>query len=424
MRSVRTIIRLSLTAAAALAVLTDGAAADHEGGWEEISPAHIIVNIAQETDVQIEWARQAMPERGTLLQEVGFAGAAGAEGYMFVEKSLDAPFLMESDDPALGGKSMHDMALSTLEDLAPDASVELIKKISIRGGVGHVAYVRGREHRCMVSQTAYNFQFPRAGPNRYGTVVTLSYCDQAGDSKHIVDFLKNLQLVSAADNRAARGQDFVEDSEPVAASGGSGFFVSRQGYILTNNHVIDECAVVRAQIGEMNQEVAVVAADPWNDLALLRISNPAPFDAALLREGRDADVGEGVVAVGFPLQGLLASQPNVTAGTVSATAGYENDVRFLQMTAAIQPGNSGGPLFDESGNVVGVIVAKLDALQVAELTGDIPQNVNFAIKSSVARAFLATHGVDYETAPAEARFDNADIAERGRTVTVAVECIQ
>ena len=168
MGSVRSTLSLLLAAAGALAVLTQGAAADHEGGgWQEISPLRIIVSIAQETDVQIAWARQAMPYPGVLVQEFGFVdSASGAEGYLFVRKSLESPFLMEGDDPAMGGKAMHDIALSTLEDFAQDASVELIKKISVRDGIGHVAYVRGREVRCMVGQTAYNFEFPRAGPGR------------------------------------------------------------------------------------------------------------------------------------------------------------------------------------------------------------------------------------------------------------------
>ena len=130
------------------------------------------------------------------------------------------------------------------------------------------------------------------------------------------------------------------------------------------------------------------------------------------------------MGLGFPLRGLLANQANVTVGIVSATAGLQNDTRFLQISAPVQPGNSGGPLFDRSGHVVGVIVAKLDALQVAELTGDIPQNVNFAIKARVARAFLASNGIEVQTAPASERLDAADIAELGRAVTVAVECVE
>jgi S1-C subfamily serine protease len=93
------------------------------------------------------------------------------------------------------------------------------------------------------------------------------------------------------------------------------------------------------------------------------------------------------------LHGLLASEANVTAGIVSALAGIGNDARFLQVTVPIQPGSSGGPLLDLQSRVVGVVVGKLDALRVASVTGDIPQNVNFAIKSSVVRSFLQASGV-------------------------------
>ena len=100
-----------------------------------------------------------------------------------------------------------------------------------------------------------------------------------------------------------------------------------------------------------------------------------------------------VVAVGFPLPGLLASEANVTTGIVSALAGIGDDTRFLQMTVPVQPGNSGGPLLDLEGRVVGVVVGKLDAVKVASVTGDIPQNVNFAIKAGVLRSFLDASAV-------------------------------
>src|SRR5439155_21695916 len=99
--------------------------------------------------------------------------------------------------------------------------------------------------------------------------------------------------------------------------------------------------------------------------------------------GRAVRQGDGIVAVGFPLRGLLASGPNVTTGTISALAGLGDDSRYLQITAPVQPGSSGGPLLDQSGNVVGVVVGKLDALRVAQAIGDIPQNVNFAINAAV-----------------------------------------
>ncbi len=98
--------------------------------------------------------------------------------------------------------------------------------------------------------------------------------------------------------------------------------------------------------------------------------------------------GEDIVVYGFPLPGVLSSGGNVSTGNVTALTGLGDDSRFLQISAPVQPGNGGGPLLDRSGNVVGVVVSKLNALSVASATGDVPQNVNFAIKASVALAFL------------------------------------
>ncbi len=143
---------------------------------------------------------------------------------------------------------------------------------------------------------------------------------------------------------------------------------------------------------------------------------------AFFRSGRGIRPGDSVYAYGFPLQGLLASDPGITAGNVSNLAGIGDDRSLLQITAPIQQGNSGGPLLDETGNVVGVIVGKLNSLVIAKLTGDIPQNVNFAINATEARKFLDIYGIAYRTAPSEQEIDAADIASSARRFTVLVEC--
>jgi S1-C subfamily serine protease len=105
-------------------------------------------------------------------------------------------------------------------------------------------------------------------------------------------------------------------------------------------------------------------------------------------------------------------------------AGPGNDRRLVQITAPVQQGNSGGPLLDSSGNVVGVVVRKLDALNVALVTGDILQNVNFAISEETARAFLDAHGVSYETGLSVEEFSPADIASQAQRFTAIVKCWQ
>jgi hypothetical protein len=204
-------------------------------------------------------------------------------------------------------------------------------------------------------------------------------------------------------------------------SSGTGFVVSRQGHILTNHHVVEGCISVRATVEGIQKELAVIGTDPRNDLAVLKLPGAMP-STAHFREGRNIRAGDSVVLVGFPLHGVLASEANITTGTVSALAGLGNDTRFLQMTAPAQPGNSGGPVFDQSGQIVGVVVSKLDALKVAKVTGDIPQNINFAINGAVAKAFLDSHGVGYETAASGRKLESAEIGAAAKQFTFLLEC--
>jgi S1-C subfamily serine protease len=219
--------------------------------------------------------------------------------------------------------------------------------------------------------------------------------------------------------RAARSSAYV----PGPTSSGSGFVVSREGgFVLTNKHVVRGCAQVKVRVDGGKPRSAVVQAfDPDDDLALLRVALPNG-PSATFREDPAVRPGDDVVAVGYPLAGLLADQVNVSTGTVNALAGLYNDLHLLQMSTPVQPGSSGGALFDASGHVVGVVVTKLNARVVAEETGDIPQNVNFAVKASVAREFLRQQGVAFRTSPSTTPRSNADVGDVGRQVTILVEC--
>jgi hypothetical protein len=126
--------------------------------------------------------------------------------------------------------------------------------------------------------------------------------------------------------------------------------------------------------------------------------------------------------LGYPLPGLLASTANLTVGNVSALAGLGDDSRYLQISAPVQPGNSGGPLLDASGHLIGIVTAKLDALRAVRVTGDIPQNVNFALKAAVVRTFLDSKGIRYEIEQSEQQLSPADVGEIARPFTVQIEC--
>jgi S1-C subfamily serine protease len=202
---------------------------------------------------------------------------------------------------------------------------------------------------------------------------------------------------------------------------GTGFFVSKNGAALTNAHVVESCRQISVSNDGQNGTAQVLARDDKNDLALLA-TNLHPAQAATWR--LSVRQGEDIVVYGFPLTGMLASGGNVATGNVTALAGLGNDSRFLQISAPVQPGNSGGPLLDRQGTVVGIVVAKLNALGVASATGDIPQNVNFAIKASVATAFLDAQSVTHAESVGVDALSTPDIAERAKSFTVQVVCVR
>jgi serine protease Do len=202
---------------------------------------------------------------------------------------------------------------------------------------------------------------------------------------------------------------------------GSGFFVSSEGHLITNSHVVKDCSSVQVTLG-LTPKIAgrIMTQDFANDLALIKIeTHPSAF--ASFRSG--VRLGESVAAFGFPLAGLLATGGNFTLGNVTAVAGLGDDTRFLQISAPVQPGNSGGPLLDYSGNVVGVVEGKLNAITVATITHDLPQNVNFAIKANVVTNFLDANNVAYTSdSIGSTAFQPTELADRAKALSVIIEC--
>jgi len=202
---------------------------------------------------------------------------------------------------------------------------------------------------------------------------------------------------------------------------GSGFAVSRATHIVTNAHVVTACKSIRVLSGTQQSSARVLATDVDADLAVLQSSLSVPKTLAM-RSQPALRLGESVIAFGFPLTGALSQGGNLTTGNVSALAGLRDDPRYLQVTAPVQPGNSGGPLLDSGGNLIGVITAKLDALAIAKRTGDVPQNVNFAVKADVVEAFLQAHKIPYDVAVTDTQLAVADVAEVAKQASVRIEC--
>ncbi|MFI5000575.1 MAG: trypsin-like peptidase domain-containing protein [Reyranellales bacterium] len=202
---------------------------------------------------------------------------------------------------------------------------------------------------------------------------------------------------------------------------GTGFYISSD-IVVTNSHVIEGCTEIWGR--KHGQDVGgmqLVVANKVDDLAALRASK---FNAQYLKLRVDAPVkaAEAVLVFGYPLAFALSSSGNTTLGNVTALAGLNDDPRFIQISAAVQRGNSGGPVLDEAGRLIGVTHAKLDAYRYARETGEIPENVNFAIRATTLARFLYTNRIAYEVATASAKLANTELAEQAEAASVQLEC--
>lgn len=204
---------------------------------------------------------------------------------------------------------------------------------------------------------------------------------------------------------------------------GTGFLVAPDR-VMTNQHVVDGCnrIVLRAPDGRWLGAVPPARVDQRLDLALLAVPG-LPGPVLTFRSGPAVRRGDGVVAYGFPLAGLLSSDPKLTRGEVNGLAGIGDNAAQYQISAEVQPGNSGGPLLDMQGHLLGVVVSKLNAQRVAQRTGDIAQNVNFAVKVEAAIPFLQRAGIEprlaASTGPERSAADVGEIAHRS---TLFIRC--
>jgi len=183
----------------------------------------------------------------------------------------------------------------------------------------------------------------------------------------------------------------AQDDDVREAASGSGFAVSSDGYLITNNHVIEGCQEVAVYDGGIAVPVTVITYDLQNDLALLK-GDFTPQNVFAL-SGDQPELLQDIYVAGYPFGNEVSSSIKVTKGIISSLAGIGNNFSNVQIDAALQVGNSGGPILDEMGNVVGVAVSKLDAKYMYDNFGSIPENTNFGIRSSVVRNILDSNGV-------------------------------
>ncbi|MBO6894582.1 MAG: trypsin-like peptidase domain-containing protein [Roseibium sp.] len=197
---------------------------------------------------------------------------------------------------------------------------------------------------------------------------------------------------SVDDQTAATGDQTA--SAPVLGpkgnSSGSGFIVTDEGHIATNAHVVGHCKSLEIA---NHGEAALVAADEENDLAIIQLKSGTAEHFAQFRANQPIVRGEEVFVLGYPFAQILDNNLNFTHGVVSSLAGIKGDIRHFMVSAPVQPGNSGGPVLDRTGALIGTVVSRLDKFKTLKVAGDLPENINFAIRGRLMSTFMESLGL-------------------------------
>ncbi|MBJ7577901.1 trypsin-like peptidase domain-containing protein [Devosia sp. MC532] len=251
-----------------------------------------------------------------------------------------------------------------------------------------------------------------------------------GVAAMVATFLASYALPFVPEEYDAKNEDRRGQSAPQSAgtppqnavtrgaSSGSGFFVAERGVLVTNNHVIDQCETLTvAGYGSAR----VITSDEDLDLAVLQLDKIVEHPVAEIRS-TPGELGESVLALGFPLSTIMDSTLTIGTGIVSAQNGLGGEPRWFTTNVGIQPGNSGGPLLDEFGKVIGVAVAKISDEALLEAMGTTAPNVGFAIKSEVLSDYLSIFRVKAPSESPDIALSPRQLTEIGRQFTVQINC--
>ena len=210
------------------------------------------------------------------------------------------------------------------------------------------------------------------------------------------------------------------DEKDELLGSGSGFVVNAKGYAITNYHVVEDCNAVSVWSGDDNLATLLVTADPTNDLAILRICHQFSSHAKFRNRRDPIKQGEEIISYGFPIPRTLSWEPKINKGMVNALE-VGNDYRRIQHSAPTHPGNSGGPLFDITGAVIGVAV-KTFKKEAADEMKIIAQNINVGIKANQVTDFLQAKRIDFTESDDGGAASTIEIADLANEFTVMILC--
>ncbi len=207
-------------------------------------------------------------------------------------------------------------------------------------------------------------------------------------------------------------------------SSGSGMIISESGIVVTNHHVVNDAnnITVSFPIKSATFKADIKVKDINNDLVLLQLKDfeyNKIFDENIpfsFGQVSDLNIGQEVFTLGFPFGDIMGTNSRLSSGRINSLFGINDDPRLLQMGNPLQPGNSGGGLFNSNGELIGVVVSSLNASYFYENLGIIPQNVNFAIKISLLKNLIEMLPDSRQILNTKSQINNYDMEKQIQTI--------
>lgn len=229
-------------------------------------------------------------------------------------------------------------------------------------------------------------------------------------------------FMSTVSAKTASSQEVISNEPAVEKLNGTGFAISTSGFVVTNNHVVGGCVgdIYGNLPGRTAMTLSIVSQDARNDLALLQAAQG--FEQTAILSDTPVRQTETILAVGYPFHGVTSFNFTIAKGVISSLSGPLNDDRYLQITAPIHPGDSGSPLLDTSGHLVGLILGTSSKRRIDTSTNATSETVGFAIKVSGLKDFLKRSNVAYHTSDSGAQQTTAEITAAARSYTVLISC--
>lgn len=239
-------------------------------------------------------------------------------------------------------------------------------------------------------------QLPRTYINQIMSVSSdsASAANKAGNAGQLALAMK--QKYDASKNASPTARTQPQKPKPESAksiSTGTGFFISNDGYMLTNSHVIEGSSNISVILNGKSVPAALIEHDSSNDIALLKVNESVKGLPIELK--KNTKQGAEIAILGYPNIGLQGNEQKANFGYINSNSGIQGDTRYFQIDSPIQPGNSGSPMVNKNGVVIGIASASLNQSAAIRSTGTLAQNVNYAVKITYALPMLISHGVKY-----------------------------